>query len=296
MKYKFSKTIIILCIVGFFHQISFCQKIEIQPVFDNVVHYSKVKFHFYDSIFPYTLFLEPNGNFYFYQGFVDRPDVSRDRITNRGIYRDVFSPKSNSIENIPNFFPRLLCYDSAFPDNTGRKIIYYTPLVFELRYSYLLHNFHEQSLFFSKDQEAIRMISDGGGESYLSLLRCFSIMVRFENEEATLFCSVGGPDSLGSFKTLTKDSCKLKKHDIKHLKKKLSKIDFDHEKDFRLADMDMKKILEYRNGQNYYAIERSIYASHFSAVYKSLISLSFEYKMIKLPLQPINRNAGPGGR
>jgi hypothetical protein len=283
MNYKFSKTIIILCIVGLVHQISFCQKIKVQPVFYNLVHYSKVKFNFYDSIFPYTLFLEPDGNFYFCQGFIDRPDEPTVLFTKRGEYIDVFSPKSDSIENIPNFFPRLLCYDSAFAANSGRKIIHYTPLVFELRYSYLLHNFHEQSLFFSKDQQAIRMISNG---HYLGLSSCFSIMVRFENEEATLFWSIGGPDSSGYFKILTKDSCKLKKHDIKHLKKKLIKIDFDHEKDFRIADPDTREFLEYRNGQNYYALERSIYASHFSAVFEFLSSLPFEYKKIKLPPQP----------
>ena len=98
----------------------FCQQFKDAENKEYVINYSIINFHFYDSIIPFTLFVEPDGRFYFKEGvFKTSPNKVeyilkfeyKKEVTQ---YKQVYKPKTDSIINIQSYFPLLLSKDSAY--------------------------------------------------------------------------------------------------------------------------------------------------------------------------------------
>src|SRR6056297_2380125 len=117
MKLTF-KTILILVILFSSILNGICQNRSNVIYKDYIIKYERIKFHFEDSIYPFTFFIEPNGYFYFKTGFVESSHPGMDRITlddkSKNVnYKDTFVLKSNKVLNIESYYPRLIKHDSS---------------------------------------------------------------------------------------------------------------------------------------------------------------------------------------
>ena len=249
------------------------------PQKDFKIYYSYINFHFNDSIYPYTLFTEPDGLFYFKESFLEYPDSvfpnAKIKLENKQVvaYTEFFLNRNKNIDLI-SYFPLLIKNDSSFINEYDFE---YTPykLIYELKYSYILEKLGESSLYSCSDRRSIRIVIDDDKKLYQS------IRVDFENGNAKLTYSVANFDSLGNLNYSLNKYCSINPKFITNLEKCLEQIDFPNENYFTKANLDIKYLIEYRNGANYYAIRRPYYTHdrkanrRYSSLYMVMHNLNY---------------------
>ena len=126
MKLTF-KTILILAVLFSSILNGICQnRINIVHK-DYIIKYERIEFHFEDSIYPFTVFIEPNGYFYFMTGFVEpsHPGMTSIRLDDNSPnvnYIDTFVLKSNKLLNIESYYPRLIKHDSSIINHYNHEM------------------------------------------------------------------------------------------------------------------------------------------------------------------------------
>jgi hypothetical protein len=280
MKIHRSRKYLILLLLQLGFQASYCQEPKANRPLEFTVYTTKINFHYKDSILPFTLFTEPDGSFYFRQGFVSRPDsgISLRFIKNKH-YQEVYSPIADSIVDIDCLFPQLISHDSVVVKKYPIEFREWDviPHIFELENSFILKNLKEPSLYSCQDKRAIRIILSIGTDTYKS------IRLEMKNSEATLYCSEGSfrPDGISA--SALNGSCAVNEKKRLHIEDKMNKLDFDKEQYFSSLNLSneaayWKVIIEYRNGNNYYVFRKTLKDKMFGKLVSSLLSLSARCK------------------
>ena len=247
---------------------------------DYLIRTTKINFHFGEQNYPYTLFIEPKGRFYFKENFVKGEPLSRivldSKKNKRGTntftrYKDVFKPTTDSIVTVESLYPKFIKHDSSF---IGQNTFDYElmPLIYELAYSFLLDYFGEPSLFTSDNKKAIRVIMPAEGIEHPGRYEIYRL--EFGKEQSILIYKEGEFDSTGTFKVLNSSTCIVNDKSRLNVEKTISKIDFEKEYYFLKANLDSEFFIEYRNGEDYYAIQRSSSRGKYVGIYLSLYSAS----------------------
>jgi hypothetical protein len=276
--------LLIVLILGGTHFYGFCQQIDTLQYHDYVIKYSKINFHMNDTVFPYTMFVEPDGRFYFREGEVKHPhsDGPHHRYIIEGKnnvapvpYKEVYTTRADSIVEVKSLFPLLISHDSAFInrypfDFESIKLIY------ELQYSFILENLLEPSLFFSEEKKTIRIVFRK--EDMKNPGKYFSIRVDFKEGNNTLTYSVIDFDSNANFNLLKRESCMVAEKKMTKFEEAIGRIDFNKENNFIVADGNEKFLIEYRIGNKYYVLSRTLDYSaernQFMNLFKALYTLA----------------------
>ena len=250
---------LILIILVCTRLLGICQDGPKQANKDYIINYEKINFHFKDSLYPVTIFIEPNGYFYFLEGFVESAHPGESafrRLNNKSKtfdYKDKFIKKSDSIVKLSSLFPILIRNDSSIINHYLSK--YHPSLFFyELRYSYILRNLNEPKIFDNKDLRSIRVILPE--EEFGVPYKYISIRLDFGNN--ILIYTKGKFDSNSNFKIVQKDSCIVSAKDVDMLNKLLQEINFKKETYFIEVGPDIypRYLLEYKTKNEYYAFAR----------------------------------------
>lgn len=261
-------------------QAAFCQGSKRTVPLECYVYTTKINFHYQDSILPFTLFTEQNGYFYFRQGFVNRPDsgISLRFIKNKH-YQEVYSPVTDSIVDIECLFPQLISHDSVLVKKSPIEFQEWEviPHYFELENSYVLTNLNEPSLFSCQDKRAIRILISVGSDTYKS------IRLEMKTNEAMVFCSERNFKPDGISPPSLNGSCVIKEKLRIRIEDEINKLDFDNERYFSKLNLSTeaaywKVIIEYRNGNKYYAFRKTYNDKLFGKLVSTLFSLSARCK------------------
>lgn len=239
-----------------------------------VIRKTKINFHFGNQNYPYTLFIEPSGEFYFKEKYVDGEPHTRiifgkkRKGTQIGTaFDEVFKTTTDSIMTVESLYPKFITHDSSFI-NQYEFDYQLIPFIYELTYSFILHHFGESSLNDSDNKRVVRVIlPEHPG--------CYSIY-RFEfyNAEPTLTYKEGKFDSTGTFRILNSFTCIVNEKNKLNIEKMINKIAFEKEYYFLKANLAPKYFIEYRDGQNYYAIERPSHKGKYVGICMALYSAS----------------------
>jgi len=246
---------------------------------DYLIRTTKVNFHLGDSIYNYTLFIEPDGLFYFDEGFKDREPMHR--ITMNGkkrnasgiIYKEVYTSQSDSILTIESLCPQFITGDSSFINEYpfDYQLI---PLIHELSNSFLLNKFDEPGLYKTGSKRALRIIVPASGIKHPGRYSIYRI--EFDNEKTVLNYKEGEFDSTGSFKILNSDTCIVNEANRSKVEKAISNIHFEDEYYFLKANHDPKFFIEYRIENEYYALQRPSDRGDYVKIYLALYDIQLK--------------------
>ena len=248
---------------------------------DYLISFEEIEFHFMDSIYPFTVFIEPNRSFYFRDGFVESSDsgtITYRRLDDKSKkldYKDKYVKKSDSILQINSFFPLLIKHDSS--------IINYDPyefipidLIYELEYSFILNNLKEPKFYGNNDLESIRVVRPL--EIDLFPRDYSAIRLDFGEENNLLTYSEGKYDSNSNYRLTVKDSCIVTNKHISDIIKILKAIDFDNEYYFAEVGLNVYApyLIEYKTFDKYYAFERHLFSQEQknNKLWKLLVELN----------------------
>ncbi|MFC2152531.1 hypothetical protein ACFLSE_08390 [Bacteroidota bacterium] len=227
---------------------------------DYIIKYENIEFNFEDSIYPFTVFIEPNGYFYFMTNFVEssHPGMTTIRLMDKSSnvnYVDTFVKNSNEVLKIESYYPKLIKHDSSIINHYSHEMNL-MKLIRELEYSYINYNLKEPNLYKDSETEIIRVIAP---EEYSGVPRDYSA-IRLDLKSNKLFYSKGVFDKNTKYKILETDSCLLKEKDVNKVKEIIDQIDFEDEYYFTELGLDYypKFLIEYKTGNNYYVLERDL--------------------------------------
>lgn len=293
-----SNKIILVClqILLYFPGLSLCQSISVPTINEHETKYLLINFNFHDSIIPYTLFVEPDRSFYFKKDFRN-PSKNVDehffRIENKREitrYKNVYKLKSDSILTIQSYFPLLMTRDSAYSVNLKSIYTPYSlfwhldenfnpiPLIYELEYSFILTNLAEPRLFNSNKYRSLRFVSPE--EDRKSKGAYSSIRIDFLDSIAVLNYSVSDFDSMGNASLKQHYKCSISGKKLKRLETAIAEINFDKEHVFTTADHSEKYLIEYKNGSNYYVLNKPYHFNSnrdaFFKLYRMVYSMSLD--------------------
>ncbi len=254
------KTILILVILFSSILNGICQNRSNVIYKDYIIKYERIKFHFEDSIYPFTRFTEPNGYFYFKAGFVESSHPGMDRITlddkSKNVnYKDTFVLKSNKVLNIESYYPWLIKHDSSVINHYSHEM-HLMKFIKELEYSYINYNLKEPNLYENNETEIIRIISP---VEYSRDPKEYSA-IRLDLKANQLFYSKNVFDKNSEFKLVETDSCILKEKDISKIKEIINQINFENEYYFTELGVEFhpKFLIEYKTDDKYYVLERHL--------------------------------------
>ena len=231
---------------------------------DFVIKYEKINFHFLDSVHPFTVFIEPDGFFYFRKGFYIPSGTTESRVMymkEKGVNivrKDTLIKKSDNILEINSFYPPLIKHDSSIINHYPFDF-HPLRLSYELQYSYILKNLECSEIYRNKNLIAIRIIfpteTSGRENDYAAIQLDFG-------KTNKLIYSRGIFDSNSNYQLTTKDSCSISDKEIYRFNKILEQINFDNEYYFTETGLAYPKFLiEYKTADNYYVLERQLYSS-----------------------------------
>lgn len=262
----------------------YCQIKDAIQFGEYLIKTSKINFHFNDSLYPNTLLVEPDGRFYFKTNFVEGEPYIRvmldkskkERRAKKTIQlKDVFKQKTDSIIVIESLFPHLIVNDSSFINEYPFEYEL-LPLINELTYSFILNKLNEPSLYNCEKKRAIRVTIPAEGIENPG--RYSFVRVEFENKKAILKYAEGDFDKEGNYQILKSKTCSLTEKDRVKAEKGIKKINFSKEYYFVKANLDTKYLIEYREGDKYYALERPLYRKEYQALWMILTFLALNPK------------------
>lgn len=253
---------------------------------DYIITLQKVNFHFNDSVYPFTVFIEPNGEFFFRNNF--RDSLNRENpflYMDSKVYKDKYVSNKDSLLELYSYFPLLIKHDSSVINHYDNPESFDYKFIYEPKYSYLLHLTNEPILSSEKDIQEIRVTSPDEYIDNLSKPKTrFTVRLKILSKNSQLFFTQGAFDSLGNFNITRKDSCIVKDKDILKIQNAIQKIDFKEEYYFAELGLDIsnKFLFEYKKANDYYVLERSIdngynHKRNVLGVYALLLTMKNEY-------------------
>lgn len=291
---KSLRTIYFIICIAFSISILSCNK-KIVTVYDYrnaehadyIITKQKVNFHFNDTIYPFTVFVQQNGELFIRNNFQDSlyPGYSLFAVKDSKSYNVKYIFNKDSLIDLYSYFPVLIKHDSSIINHYDHPEHFDLNLVYEPKYSYLLHLTNEPILSSGNDVQEIRVTSP---DEYIDFFdkpkSLFTVRLKVLNKNSQLFLTEGVFDSLGNFNITRKDSCIVKDKDILKIKKAVYEIDFKKEYYFAELGLDIGDtfLFEYKNVDDYYVLERAIYnrynyGSEVLDVYAILLSMKNEY-------------------
>jgi len=204
------KKFILLCIYATFGNILYSQDADSLRLF--LTEFQKVVFISSDSTYKFTRFIEPDGKFYFMEGFVDSiysegGTMIWSKKNKTGSYELKFRYVPGPIETINSYFP---IKGKEHPT---------TDIIDEVRGSYILKQLGEPKIINSTDK-IVRVLYPTEDLNLCKYYRVFKI--RFFTDYAKLYSFSGRSVDYKGIQLIRIDSCMLKKKDIGHFKKQLS--------------------------------------------------------------------------
>ncbi len=250
---------------------------------DFVIRTTKINFLIDGQNYPYTLFVERDGLSYFNESFdIGEPNYrfifeSKKFLGSRTgtKYKDVFIPTTDSIITIESQFPKFITHDSSFINEYPYEYSL-KPFIYELRYSYLLQNFGEPSIYSSKNKKIIRVIVPEEGIKHSGRYSIYRL--EFGDSIPTLTYKTGEFDSSGTFRILKSNRCIVSTKSLLLIEKAIGKIRFEEEYYFLKANLEEKFFVEYKIGNDYYAIQRPIDQGDYKDIYWALYAAYLKCK------------------
>jgi len=176
-----------------------------------------------DSIYEYTLYIEPNGGFYFREGFIDsthmegRTVYSLDKHEISEKYNLQFRYISEFVDTICNYFP------AEIHTNTESEPI--ISRAKKLEASYVLKQLEEIKLIDSR-QEMIRLLFPCESLNNCNYYYVFSI--QFNKEGAKAYVIAGQSIDYSGIQLTKRDSVNLKQRDVKRIRKYFNSLSSDN--------------------------------------------------------------------
>lgn len=254
---------------------------------DYIITKQKLNFHFNDSIYPFTVFVQQNGEFFLRKNSQDslHPGLILLSVKDSKRYTEKYLFNKDSLIDLYSYFPLLIRHDSSIINHYDDPESFNYKLIYEPNYSYLLHLTNEPILLSEKNVQEIRVTSPSEHVDFFGKPKTrFTVRLKILNKNSQLFLTEGAFDSLGNFNITRKDSCIVKDKDIFKIQNAIKKIDFKEEYYFAELGLDIgdKFLFEYKNANDYYVLERSIYNGYnhkrnILGVYALLLTMKNEY-------------------
>jgi hypothetical protein len=254
---------------------------------DYIITKQKLNFHFNDSIYPFTVFVQQNGEFFLRKNSQDslHPGLILLSVKDAKRYTEKYLFNKDSLIDLYSYFPVLIRHDSSIINHYDDPESFNYKLIYEPNYSYLLHLTNEPILMSEKNVQEIRVTSPPEHVDFFGKPKTrFTVRLKILNKSSQLFLTEGAFDSLGNFNITRKDSCIVKDKDIFKIQNAIKKIDFKEEYYFAELGLDIgdKFLFEYKNANDYYVLERSIYNGYnhkrnVLGVYALLLTMKNEY-------------------
>ncbi len=206
------------------------------------IKYKKTVFITIDSVYDFTMFIEPNGKFYFKKGYADTPLSDRyfyklDKhggITER--YHAKYEYQLNCIDTIYSYFfdnSILTCQQDKVGD--------------ELEASYILRQFKE-SVLYNTDSKIIRILFPNDLINFSSSFDIYSI--NFSSDSLKIYHKSGCTSDYNGINITKIDSVPIKLRDKNRLEKKLIKLNH-YSENIYCPNPGSPLIMEYNNNGVY---------------------------------------------
>lgn len=291
---KALRTIYFIICIAYSIIILSCNK-KIVTVFDSsikehadyIITKQKLNFHFNDSIYPFTVFVQQNGEIFLRKNSQDslHPGLILLSVKDSKRYNEKYIFNKDSLIDLYSYFPVLIRHDSSIINHYDDPESFNYKLIYEPNYSYLLHLTNEPILLSEKNVQELRVTSPREHVDFFGKPKTrFTVRLKILNKNSQLFLTEGVFDSLGNFNITRQDSCIIKEKDVLKITKAIHKIDFKKEYYFTELGMDIgdKFLFEYKNANEYYVLERAIYNGYnknynVRNVYGMLLSLKYNY-------------------
>jgi hypothetical protein len=240
------------------------QGIKLQDIDSYIIKYDKINFQFRDSLYHYTIFIEPNGNMRFGEGFdvssnYFGPDIVRTNVKKGTGARVALIKKSDSILYLKTYFPLLIKNDSSVINHYTSPFEHYTAFYripfHEFYYTYILKNMSEPKIFGNDSSISIRVVLPE--ELYGSPIKYIAIRLDFGKENKLVY-SKAKFNSNYNLCLVQKDSCAILQKDIAKLEKLLQSVKFKEKNYFTEIGPYIypKFLIEYSSKEEYYVLER----------------------------------------
>lgn len=182
-----------------------------------LINYNKVKFITTDSIYNFTLFIEPNGKFYFANGFIDSSyekesyrfyNFEKKEKLKECVYK--YKYLKSTTDTIYSYYP------ISPKNNLDEKTIYQI-----LNISYILKKFGEPRTHKTKDT-IIKILYP---YDELNFSYCYHLItIKLSKQNTKMYAFLGCFKNVNDIHILKNDSCTLKTKHIKNINKQLNNI------------------------------------------------------------------------
>ena len=230
-------------------------------IFDGyqIIKAKHIDFYHNDSVFNYTVFIEPSGYFYFSSGLLlDTKELddkysfikgetikdtviidSEERLVIHSRFSDLLSDSNSILNHYPHDF---------------KPMDYY----YEIEYSLILSNLREPKISTLDNSKTIRLVipkeSSGVPRDYYT--------IRIDLSDKRLVYKEGKYDSNQDYHLLQSDSSFISTKQADKVNLILSQNDFENEKYFTEVGVDIypKYLIEFSIGSDYYVFEKQLFS------------------------------------
>lgn len=248
---------------------TFVAEIEdgLPKVYDLPISLAKVQFEIADSVSDYTLFLEPDGKFYFSEGFEHDEYSAWSRFTRVPIegkfkrkesyegrnYKDSYHWSANTIHSVSRFEP--------FNDNQGNFVNTYDfeyewyPFIHELTYTAIQDSLGLAPIKEMPDENVIRLTQV---ENHIgpSSIKFYEIVFDGLTESKIRYVE-SKIDSTLKMQATAELNTTLGERDLKYLMKSIESAEAEEITYFTKTEQYESFLVELKRGNNYTVLERS---------------------------------------
>lgn len=235
-------------------------------IFDWPVMMTRVYFNIADSIYDYTLFREPDGLFYFGQGF-DHVDDSLSMVMSPIVgehkrkdtlevktYKPSFHWTANEIRSTSRFMPFITGPESFI--NTYEEEYDLTPFVNELIYTTAQDSLHLQDISKVPASDVIRLTRIDGGFHGPVRIQFYEIDLDDDADPKIRYIETMIDSSMKCRTTLDLDF-RLNRRDAKAFIKSLHAAENEEVTYFTKTNLNKPFLIEVRRGDKYTVLARS---------------------------------------
>ncbi len=221
---------------------------------ENICFFSNGKYY------PFSLTKRPYG--YFTPIYKDIEYGFYDKEKDRDKFRFSYTPKNKVVRVTSDSYKYIKEIDTLYNyfsrPRKSEKILDTFNLSRELEYSYLLREINHTPLIKNDNDEELRMIYVGEYDGFVREL--YLMRVEFYDESAKIFFTKIDTEIAQDINVVKTDTAWLKGRDLKELREKMNKIDFnkinDLENDncpdfFYYGGRKFEYLLEYKNKDSY---------------------------------------------
>lgn len=230
----------------------------IESVSNREIRLTNIQFSIGDTVIPYSLLVEPTGEFDFEEGY----DFSFTKIgivsyhsegkgKNTKTYKDTIVPTIDKLINLISYFPPLNQDSTKFINGYNFKFEWSPHYEYEIRYSYILNGIFEANLYQSDLDSIIRIIVPEVGID-MAIYNVFQINLKQKPIEIQYIKTKHHYDS--KFEILEKGTSFVSNQkQINTFFAEFNKFNFSQNNYFIKVDGSVQYFIEFKTKNNYFA-------------------------------------------